>query len=355
MSTLFDLPKDELEGATHLLLCGPSKTGKTRYIANMVKDGFTILYVDNDNGLSTMRRNLEENPEWLKRVHYIKTQDLWSFMSYFFARDRFQWNKTQDKLYSHLNAQDDDEIHEIYRKRIPNGVVLVFDSWTSASNQLLRDSADKNSISYESFNDKGQQVFGDARRRADVLCMNIQSHPGHVVVQAHQEQYEILEKKRGIQKEVAKQGEMIIKDNVTVPFSVSRPHGFAMPKYFNEVGWMGVDLYKNFTLDFRQLSDRVGGGSPGKIGDPETDMRFSKLFATPRTIEGEWIRTVPAITFKEEALAEAESKKAAAAEAAAKKAEDLAAAKAAKPTNPVQQPRPAVAIPGKGILPGLKK
>lgn len=346
MTTLAEMPKDELEGATHLLLCGPSKTGKTRYIANLVLDGFTVLYVDNDNGLSTLRACLEHNPAALARVHYIRTADIWSFMSYFFARDRFQWNKTQDRLFSALGAEDTDLIHEIYRKRIPLGVVLVFDSWTSASNQLLRDSAAKNEIDYDSFNEKGQAVFGDARRRADVLCMNIQSHPGHVIVQAHQEQYEILEKKKGLMKEMAKQSEMMIKDNVTVPFSVSRPHGFAMPKYFNQVGWMGIDLYKNFTLDFRQLSDRVGGGSPMKIGDPEKEMRFSNTFAKPREIEGEWIRTVPALAFKEEAAAEAEAKRIKAEEAKAA----AAAAKANGPTNPTPLSSPVSKLPGKSLL-----
>lgn len=110
--------------------------------------------------------------------------------------------------------------------------------------------------------------------------------------------------------DVAKQSAMIVKDNVTVPTSVSRPHGYAMPKFFNEVGWMRVDALGKFVLDFEQKSDRVGGGSPMRKGDPATEMRFSQLFVKPREVPNDWIRTIPASELKEEEARIAEEKKA---------------------------------------------
>lgn len=344
MATLAELPSDEFEGAIHLLLVGPSKTGKTRYIIELIKDGFTVLYVDNDNGLNTLRRGLVGNPEAMSRVHYIRTGNIWDWSVYFFARDRFQWNETQDKLFSPGSAQDDDKIVEIYRKRIPLGVVIVLDSWTSVCTQLMLDSAAKNSVPFETFNDKGQAVFGDAGRRANVMLMNIQSHPGHVIVQAHQDQYEILEKRKGAMKDVAKQAEMIVKDNQTIPLSVSRPHGFQMPKYFNEVGYLRINSLGKFILDFKQKPDRVGGGTPMDEGDPMDTMRFSRIFAKPRTIEGEWIRTVPAATFKKEAAEIAEANRLRAEEAKANKSSATTpAASGAKP------------LPAGGLLSSMKK
>lgn len=92
MATLGELPSDELEGAVHLLLVGPSKAGKTHYIAELVIDGFTILYVDNDNGKNTLRRKLQGKPGALDRVHYVSTQNIYTFITSFFARTRFLWN-----------------------------------------------------------------------------------------------------------------------------------------------------------------------------------------------------------------------------------------------------------------------
>lgn len=336
MGTLKDRPENGFEGAVHLLLVGPSKTGKTHYVAELIKDGFTVLYIDNDNGLNTLRRKLPVDA--LDRVHYVETRNIWEFATCFFGRKRFQWNETQDILFNPKTANDDDKILEIMTKEIPLGVVVVIDSWTSIKIQLLLDSAAKNGVDYEVFNDAGQNVYGDGNRRADLLCMNIQSFPGHVIVQAHQEQYEMLEKAKGVMKEVAKQNQMIVKGNWTIPVSVSRPHGFAMPKFFNEVGYMRVGAMGDFKLDFRQLPDRVGGGTPMKEGDPSTEMRFSRIFAKPMPDPGGWIRTVDAVVFKEEEAQAAEERK--------RKAEEAKAAKA----NATPQAGTKSALPGKGLL-----
>lgn len=328
MATLGELPPDELEGAIHLLLIGPSKVGKTHYIAELVKDGFTVLYVDNDNGKNTLRRKLQGDQAALNRVHYVETRNIWEFITAFFARTRFLWNETRDIIYSGPASSDDDKILEIYTKKIPFGVVLVFDSWTSICLQLLQDSAAKNNVSMEVFNDAGQSVYGDGSRRANTLLMNMQSHPGHIIVQAHQEQYEILEKGKGKMQDVAKQNQMIVKDNVTVPSSISRPHGFTMPKFFNEVGWMRVTATGKFVLDFAQKFDRVGGGSPMTEGDPNDTMRFSRIFVKPREVPGGWIRTIPASELKEEDARIAEERKA--------KAEAAKAAAAAKGISPAK-------------------
>lgn len=339
MATLFDKKEEaSVNPATHLLLVGQTKTGKTDYIADCALDGYVVLYVDNDNGLMTLHKRLKHDPAAMKRVHYIKTGDIWNFLTSFFAREKFQWNETQDHYFSATKAQPNDDIIEIYPKRIPFGVITAFDGWTTITNQLLQDSALKNSVEFESFNDSGQAVYGDAKRRADLVCMNIQGFPGHVIVQAHPEFYERMEKPKGVNN--VKQNQMLIKDNIEIPLSVSRPHGFTMGKYFNEIGWMGIKPAGGFTLDFRQKPDRIGGGAAMAIGDPKAEMRFSKLYDPPREIPDGWIRTVKAQGLIEEALAEAEAKKAVAAE----KARLVAEAKAA---NQVKKP----VLPAAGALP----
>jgi hypothetical protein len=303
MASLAD--KEDSEGvsaAVHLLLAGPSKVGKTDFVADFILDGGTVLYVDNDNGLNTIYRRLRGNKEALARCLYIETQNLYQFMTYMFAgRAILQWNETKDGLFSPKSAADDDKITEIRIKDIPHGVVLVFDSWTSASLGLLRDAAANNGVSFETFNEGGQAAYGDASRRANLLCTHIQRFPGHVILQAHVDFYERMEKPKGVNS--AKGKDMIIKENVQIPSSVSRPHGFTMAKYFNEFGWMKISPTGAFKLDYRQMPDRVGGGSLMAEGDPKKELRLSKTLIEPREVAGGWIRTLSAAELKSEVVA----------------------------------------------------
>lgn len=290
-TTIADMP--DQPDPTHLLLGAPSKNGKTRWVADAANDGCTLFYIDADNGLSTLKKHL--TAEGKKRVHYVATHVPFDFSVAFFGNSSryFRWNKTKDQVFS-ANAADTDEILEIQPKRIPFGVISCLDSWTSTMLHLLQDSARRNGVSFETFNDGGQAAYGDANRRANQLGFYIQHFPSHVIVQAHPEHYERLEKPKG--KMVTKAKEMIVKENIQVPQSCSKPHGFGMMKFFNENGWMYVNNTEQFIIDFTQKPDRVGGGSPMKAGDP-SKLRWSNLFGAPVVNEVEditWIRTVPA-------------------------------------------------------------
>lgn len=296
MSTLADMQESELgiAAAVHLLLAGPSKTGKTRYIVEWIKDGGTCIYFDNDNGLNTLYNALKSDPAALARVIYVPTKNLFTFMQYFFAgRKVLQWNKTRDDIFQASKAGPDDDILEIQIDKIPFGVLHAFDSWSSASITLLQDAASKNNVSMETFNEGGEAVYGDAFRRANVLCSLIQAYKGHVIVQAHVDYFERWEKPKGSSGNV-KRKDMIIKENVQIPQSVSRPHGFQMAKYFNEFGWMVVGPTGAFKLDFRQQHDRVGGGTLMNIGDPMAEFRLSKTLIKPREVSMDWFRSFKA-------------------------------------------------------------
>lgn len=293
---------------THLLLIGATKTGKTRYLAGMAIDGFYIVYVDNDNGYGTLMALLKDHPEAQKRVFYIATQNIWEFCSHFFGRTVFSWNLEQDIPFAKGTAKPDDVILTMRKADIPKGVVLAFDSWTSISIRLLEKAAKATGITIEDFREGGQDAFGSANRSANQMLMNIQGYPHTVVMQAHPDNYEIRVSPPGQAKDVTKQANQIIKANWEVPYSVSRPHGFSMGKFFSDIGWMGIDPVGKFTLDFRQQKDRVSGGSPQKIGDPTTELRFSKAFHEPVDIGGfGWIEEVPA----SEIIAKMEESKAA--------------------------------------------
>ena len=300
MSTLAQFMQSEQPvNPTHLLLVGPSKIGKTDYVADLILDGYTVIYVDADNGLMTLHKRVKNNPEAMSRVHYLRTTKPYEVcIDLFGGKAMFRWNTTQDKLFSQ-NDSLTDSVFVIDKNRIPVGVVIVVDSWTSVSLNLLHDSASRNGVSFETFNEGGQAAYGDAGRRANLLCTYIQGCKHHVVIQAHVEHYERLERPKGSARDL-KAKDMIIKENIAVPSSVSKPHGFAMSKFFNEVGWMTLDAMGNIVLDFRQMADRVGGGSALDKKSPKAEYRFATLFgAPPKIIEGDWIRTNTVAEVKE--------------------------------------------------------
>lgn len=329
--------------AVHLLLCGRSKTGKTKYIADMLKLGFKIFYIDNDNGAATLIRDTKDSPSAMDNCFYLRTENLWEFTQTFFARINFQWNLTQDCVFTKGTAKPEDNIITINRNKIPTGVVFVFDSWTSLSIQLVNKASAANGVSAEAAR-IDQEVYGSMNRSANTVGMNIQSFPHHVIYLAHTDYYERRESPPGVAKEMAKQ--QVIKENVEIPYSVSRPHGYAMPKFFTDIGYLGIDNVGNFTLDFRQAKDRVGAGSPRKIGDPTKDLRFDNAFFEGRvplvTPSFEtWVTESPA----SELLAQLEAE---AAEKAAKAAELKAAQPANQPAGAAA--KPGVALPGKSLL-----
>ena len=297
MTSLADRKQTVQEAAVHLLLIGKSKAGKTHMVADFILDGGTCLYVDNDNGLNTLRRRLEKDPAAMARCHYISTQNIYNFLTYFFARKILIWNETRDELYSQTHSPDD-TITEIKISEIPFGVLLAFDSWTSACQGLLLDAAQKNGVTLETFNTNGEAVYGDSGRRANNLLGLIQKSPHHIVMQAHEDHYERFEKPVGSVN--AKRKDMILKENITIPMSTSRPHGFQMPKYFNESGWLGVSPIGKFELDYRQRKDRVGGGSLMAVGDPTGDFRLSKTLFPVIDVDSNWIRTLTVAEFREE-------------------------------------------------------
>jgi hypothetical protein len=341
---LLNQVRDQQAFSVHLLLCGRSKTGKTKYIADMLKLGFMVFYVDNDNGAATLIRDTKDSPEAMQRCYYVRTENLWEFTQTFFARIIHQWNMTQDCIYEKGKASPDDVIMTINRNKIPSGVVFVFDSWTSLCIQLINKAS--GGVDAEAAR-LDQDIYGSMNRSANTVGMNIQSFPHHVVYLAHTDYYERRESPPGLAKEMAKQANQIIKENVEIPWSVSRPHGYSIPKFFTDIGYMGIDNIGNFTLDFRQSKDRVGAGSPRKIGDPTKDLRFDNAFfegKVPVVSQpfADWVIEEPASVILARLEAEAEEKRL--------KAEEAKAAKAAANPAPVAAAKPGLSLPGKSLL-----
>lgn len=245
-------------------------------------DGWHMIYVDSDNGLSALRRAFGDNAaKFMERVHYFGTEQAATFLEGMTERAIFRWNETQDKEYSSVEAKPGDRIAEIKPGRIPRNMILAIDSWSAVALSAMMIGAENKKTELERMaeENKSQAVYGDAGIRLTKLLAVIQHAPFHVIVQAHPIVYEKLEKPINKLLKEVKQSEMMIRDTIEIPLSSSRPHGNSMGKFFNEIGWIELNNMHERVVDFTQYKHRISGGTlnaKGTIGEMSWNRTFGK-------------------------------------------------------------------------------
>lgn len=272
--------KESLAGPIHLLGIGHTKSGKTDYAVQAAIDGFELLYVDNDNGMATISHALANHPEALKRVHYFSPLDMAGFIESLLTEPVLRYNVSLREIYTRTKAKPEHRISEIYPSRIPKNTILVIDSWTTFTYSILKAKAKAEQVDLLDIDKYSREIYGGAGFKVTQVALSLQAAPFHVYVQAHAGVLERKEKPPGVVREVTER-DMIIRETVAVPLSTSLPHGLTLGKYFNQIGWFEVNQFDKRVLDFTVKKNRVGGGTPNKVGDPRVEFRFSKLFATP--------------------------------------------------------------------------
>lgn len=263
MTTLANM---DVVNPIHLLLIGDSKVGKSTYAAAAAKAGFTLLYLDSDNGISALHHHLKDDPAALARVHYIRTDRPAAFMLEFVdSSPIFRWNKTQDMKYSRLTAKPDDKIFEVNIEALytVKNFVLVQDSWTAFSEDAMKFASKEAGIAIEIGKQIDQRLYGAGGLISARVTGVIQHAPFDVITIAHGAIWEVFEKNIG-EKQGGKQKDLTLKDVVEVPVSTSYANGYKMGKYFNYIGWLGVDRMGRTEIDFTRKPNRVGGGPPNK-------------------------------------------------------------------------------------------
>lgn len=274
--TLDQVPEEKV--FRHVLLIGDSKTGKSTWAAQAALDGYLVIYIDSDNGISALKFLLRNHPEAMKRVLYLPTGSPYTFIDGLLNNSVFRWNMTQDKEYSSGMAKPTDKMIQIYPSRIPETAIVNIDSWTTVAMDAMELGADRLKVDLAEMTGTANQqgVYGDAGMKLTLLCAILQHAKFHIIVQAHGVTYEKYDKPLGSQESV-KQKQMILREIIDVPVSSSRPHGQTMVKYFNEIGWLKIGRDDRATLSFKRVYGRVGGGTPNTEG-PANDMSFAKCF-----------------------------------------------------------------------------
>lgn len=300
--------KDGIATATHLLLIGNTKSGKTDYCAQAARDGFNLIYIDSDNGMSTLLHVLRNEPEAMKRVHYFRPADYLGFVKSFLTLPEIRYNNRTRGIWisSTPSNQDTDQITVIRPTRVPKDTILVLDGWSSLAYAAAEAAAKSAQVDLLDIAKYGREIYGPAGYQLSAIAQVLQGVPYHLIVQAHPSVYERKEKPAGNTQEDITEKMMIIKETTQVPLSSSGPHGATLGKFFNQIGWMYVDKFDNRKLDFKTVNGRIGGGTPGGIGNPRAEYSFAKLFArvatvvaTPINPERPWIENISHVDLKE--------------------------------------------------------
>jgi hypothetical protein len=263
----------------HLLLIGDTKAGKSTYAAQAAKDGFNVIYIDCDNGLSALRYALGNDVEAQRRVHYFHTSRPVEFIRNFLRsteKSPLRWNPRLNRVWGKLatGVEPNDPIWVIDITKVPKSWLIVIDSWTAVSADALGiGAADQRAELLEGTN---QGIYGEANTALTYICNMIQKLPQHVLVQAHGTKFEVYDKPTGVTAGQMKQKDMVLRETIDVPLSSSRPHGQTMASRFNHIGWLGVNRLGETEIDFTRTSTRVGGGPPNRKAKTN-DLTFLKL------------------------------------------------------------------------------
>lgn len=290
---ILDATTAKIWAPEHVILIGKTKSGKSRWAVETVRDGYETIYIDTDNGLQTIRDNLSNDQDALNRLHYFNPRHMASFVVSLLTENVFRYNETRQQEYNRASDAQTDRIAEIRPALIPQRVMMVIDSWTTLTFSLIQAQAQKLQIDLTDIDKYSREIYGGAGHKATQIASIMQTLRFSTIVIAHAADYERKEKPKGSVRDVNEK-DMIIKEVVQVPASTSLPHGHSIGKFFSQIGNMYVKPGLNSrVLSFKIEADKISGGSPNAEGDPMKEFRYATLFGKPPAKaedEKQWIR-----------------------------------------------------------------
>lgn len=300
-----------------LLLIGDGKCGKTHLAAKAAEAGFNVLYFDGDVGRQTIKSmgvSHDGKPpalskDALNRIYLMavgdsidagqRTPRMWEIWKEFYSTTIFRWNDTRGELSSRAKDKPGDVIWDIKPARMNGDTLLVLDSWTSLTESISLAAGIANSVDIsEAVAKEMRPVYQAAGLKATEALRIIRSLKCHVIVIAHPDEFSHTVKPDGRKVGDIKETELVVDWTKLIPRSVSKPHGMQLPKYFTDVGWLGINASgTERLLDYRLKEDRVSGGHFNERKNPDTEYSFVNLVkrvggnSKPNGDPSEWITT----------------------------------------------------------------
>ena len=265
-----DLNSYEEVRRTKVLIYGPPKSGKTALMAKLAEAGYTLWWMDMENGIKTLMNPAILKPEFRKNVKLINIPDH-AMLPIAFDAVR-QVLKGMDVKFCFLHGKNACPIctkepgakysDALNLSKFTDKDILVIDSWTQVSNSALS----KITLKNRQKDDEYKPTWDDFRAQGtylDEVLGKFQVANLNIAVLSHEVDVEKDDKKEKI-----------------VPVSGTRNFSKTTAKYFDEVVYLQVMNKKHSVYSGTTFSNTVlTGGRSGVRLEDSADLSIVDIFA----------------------------------------------------------------------------
>jgi hypothetical protein len=248
---------------------GPAKSKKTWWAGKAAEDNFNVLLIDGDDGWHILNHIA---PEKQKRIQVINATDVLGrpvfakFVTQLLKAGNFIWDekaKANGKLSPNENC-----IH-IPLTTMGHGTVVILDSWTALVRSLQLQYAKENLIDLSVAEEEDGNKWGFYRWGGVIASWIVGQFTAlgcHVIVIAHEDQYEKL----------SKDGKKVLSSRRQVK-STSGPHAMQLPSQFSDILYF-YPHKSAFKIDAKGSDTEDGGNidyslpNGGAIAKPQTNL-----------------------------------------------------------------------------------
>ena len=218
------------------LIYGKQKTKKTWYAAKAAESNFNVILFDGDDGWHILNNIKHEYQKRITVVDCVDTTDraiFATFLSRLLKKGKINWDEVEKKV----ALKPNENTLAIDLTKLTKNDVVIIDSWTALVWSLTYKYALENHIDMADAEKDEWEFYRWGGRIATWIANQLQSLPCHVIVVAHETEYQKMKRNS--------QGKEVV-DYVRVQIkSVSGNHASTMGTFFSDV------------LHFKQQSETV--------------------------------------------------------------------------------------------------
>lgn len=226
----------------HVLLFGPSKSGKTE-LAGRLSEHFNLLWIDIENGISTL---FKLPKPWQERIEVISIPDTRSFpvaietCIKLIKGMKGKVCEAHGKWECAICAKENKPVVNVDLHSLSSDTIVVFDSLTqltnSAISHITKGQPDDYKMNYDDYGNLGKLM--------DIFLSHVQQAPFNLVCISHETEVEMEDGKMKL-----------------VPTSGTRAFSRNTAKYFDEVYYCEVKNRKHIVGSSTAYSGNILTGS----------------------------------------------------------------------------------------------
>lgn len=256
------LPDVAKRQAKHVLVYGPSKSGKTYLVGRLAEYGFNLKWVDLENGRTTL---YQLTPAAQERIDIVNVPDTKDFpiaaetVTKILKGDKVRVCNTHGKISCSVCMKDcPADFTEVHPKGQTLNDILVIDSMTQYSNSIMsfigKNADDFWRPEWEHYRSQGSMI--------DRGLTNVQTAPYNIVVITHESMVSLEDGKKKL-----------------VPTGGTENFSRTLARYFDEVIYCDIKNKKHIAASSSTYEHNILTGSrSGLVLEKEAEASLLKIF-----------------------------------------------------------------------------